>query len=208
MKKKPMLMKKVLDYKPLFSREIVGLIGTHRGAGVTHTGLMLAIYMGEELQKRTALLEVNDHYDMEVIEQSYEWDNFEDESFSYQNITCYKKVTLDQVPDLLNEPFDCFILDFGTDFSTCRKEFLRCTKKLVIGSQAEWNQWKLLRFHDSVKGIKGSDTWIYLIPYATDKTIKNLTHEFNRRIYTLPFEINPINYSNETVRLFYELLHN
>ena len=85
MKKKPILFDRVIGRKHNI-RQVIGLMGVHHGAGVTHTGLLLAFYMGEELGKRTAFLECNNHHDMILVQEAYEWSREAADNFTFHTI--------------------------------------------------------------------------------------------------------------------------
>lgn len=200
-----MLYDKLVVQGNNYTRETIGLIGTHHGTGVTHTGLMLTFYMAEELGKKTAFLECNNHHDMSLIQSAYEWSREEELSFSFHRITCFKEVSVKRIANILSDNYECVILDFGTDFLTNRDEFLRCDKKIVVGGQAEWSQQKLIRFINAVWPICGSETWQYVIPYANSKIIKKLKFEMKRNIFTIPFEEEPTVLSSKSRRFFAEM---
>ena len=205
MKSKPMLLDKINEREKNYARDVIGLIGTHHGVGVTHTGLMLAFYMGEELGKKTAYLECNNHHDMGLIQSAYEWSREEALSFSFHRITCFKEVSRNRIADIFSDDFECFILDFGTDFMGNSEEFLRCGTKIVIGGQAEWDQQKLIHFIEAVRVIRGNETWLHLIPYANPKIIAKLKNDWKRKICAVPFQAEPTMPSKVTNQMFDEI---
>jgi len=205
MKKKPILFNKVKQKDK--SRITIGIVGTHSGVGVTYTSLMLAFYLGDELGKKTALLEVNNHDDLNILQTAYQWSAEDNHSFSFGYITCYKKVTKKLLVELLNDNYERFILDFGWDLSNNRDEFLRCTTKIIVGSHAVWNLYKLKQFIKSVEHIRGNETWLYLIPGGEEKAISLLRKELNRHIYGIPLERDPIMLSRESLKLFSSLFN-
>lgn len=202
-----MLFERLMERDENYSREVIGLIGTHHGVGVTHTGLMLAFYMGEELGKKTAFLECNNHQDMSLLQVAYEWSREEQQSFSFHKINCFKEVPDNRIADIFSDNYECIILDFGIDFKENREEFLRCSTKIVIGGQAEWNKQRLIRFLKEVQTIRGSETWHYLIPYASPKVINNLKSEWNRNICAVPFQAEPTMPSKFTNQMFDKMFH-
>jgi hypothetical protein len=200
MKRKPILFKRIAEEHCGEGREVIGLIGTRHGAGVTFTGLMLAFYMGEERSKKTAFLECNEHHDMRLIQNAYEWSREEGNSFSFHKITCYKEVPLAQVPELFGENYECIILDFGIDFAANREELLRCNTKIVIGGRSQWDIQKLKLFIDSVKNIRGSENWLYFIPQTDHKIITEIKKEVMCSIWPVPVVSEPTAPSNDTNR--------
>lgn len=200
------LLKRLAGRNQRSYREVIGLIGTHHGAGVTYTGLMLAFYLGEELGKKIAYLECNRQKDMSLIQRAYEWSNEDEISFSYHQITCYREVKLDQIADILGEDYECVIVDFGTDFTGSRAEFIRCTRKIVIGGHSEWDQTKLREFAQAAQAIPGSETWMYLIPQANERTIVKIKNEIKHKVFSVPVEMEPTRLCRSSKLFIKELL--
>lgn len=205
MKRKPMLFQKLQGTGQGRVREVIGLIGTHRGVGVTHTALMLAFYMGEELGRKTALLECNNHRDLELVQEAYEWSRSELHSFSFHKISCYKEVFPERIPDIYGEEYECLILDFGDEFQKSREEFLRCTTKIVIGGAAEWELLKLHRFVQEADILRGCDSWLYFIPQASDRKVIRVTKEIKRKVWSVPRMEEPTLPSRTSYRFFNQL---
>jgi hypothetical protein len=202
MKHKPMLLEKIRGKNLGRGREVIGLIGTHHGVGVTHTALMLAFYMGEEHGKKTALLECNEHQDLRLIQTAYEWSREEASFFTFHKITFHPEVNPNHISELLGEDFDCFILDFGTDRNRNKDEFLRCGTKIVVAGRSEWDRQKLHRFVNASKAMRGSENWLYLIPQANDKTVTSLKREVERKVYAVPVNQEPTRPSHNSYRFF------
>jgi hypothetical protein len=200
-----MLFEKINGMHQCMGREVIGLIGTHHGAGVTHTGLMLAFYMGTELGKKTAFLECNMHLDMQYLQKAYDWSIETKDSFSFHRTTCYKEVSAGKVAEIMGADYECIIMDFGIDFLSGRDEFLRCSTKIVIGGDSEWDIPKLLKFSDMTKEISGSENWLYFIPRANNKTITKLRNEATLSVWAVPTNDEPVVPSQDTNRFFRRL---
>ena len=202
MKRKPMLISKLERKVQGRGREVIGLIGTHRGVGVTYTGLMLAFYMGEEIGIKTAFLECNKHQDMRLIQKAYEWSEEEESFFSFHLITCYKEVTTKHISGISGEDYECLILDFGTDWEGNREEFLRCSTKIVVGGRSEWDIQKLERFAKVADASKGNDSWLYFIPRASDKTVIRIRNEVKHKVWAVPVTEEPVLPTNSSNQFF------
>ncbi len=205
MRKKPMLYTKVYRNRNHI-KEVIGLLGIRPGAGVTYTGILLAFYLGEELGRRTAFLEVNHHQDLSLLQPVYEWNGETAGSFTYGNITFYKDVKVHQVAEMMGAGYDYFILDFGTDFQGNKEEFLRCDRKLLLSGHSEWDIGKLIRFIRRNYMTRGSDTWLPLIPLAPKKVLHRLEKELTKTFYSVPFEADVTKPSKAFIRLFEGLL--
>lgn len=197
-----MLLSKIRKEGRSNKREVIGLIGAHPGAGVTYTALLLAFYFGSELGKKTAYLECNMHHDMKFLQQVYEWNKEESTFFDFGQITFYRDVEINIIPNILSNQFDCFILDFGCDYLSNRDELLRCQTKIILSGHAEWNKQKLLTFTHSIQVSQDMNSWIYLVPLGAQKLITGLRRKMNSYVYSIPYEVDPTNPSKQTVQLF------
>lgn len=206
MRHKPMLLGKLAMEGGGKVREVIGLIGIRAGTGVTYTGMMLSFYLGNELARKTAFVECSSHKDMELMQKVYEWNSEEDETFHFRNITCYKNVNPKRIADILGEDYEYVVIDFGSDLSVNREEFLRCSLKAVVGGRSEWDVLKLLTFISSHETLRCSDTWHYLIPQAADRMVTRLKKETHRRIWAVPYTEEPTRPNRSTKQFFKELL--
>lgn len=201
-----MLLKKLRD-KCSYEKKIIGLVGVNRGAGVTYTGMLLAYFFGVEKGVRTAYLECNNHQDFNRLQEAYEWCVEDERSFAMDRITYYKSVEASRIAGILNEDYDCYILDFGTDFISSKEEFMRCSKKIIIGNHGVWNMGKMISFLKSIENIKGSKNWLYMIPCADRRAILRMVNKTDRYFCQVPFEPDPTILSKKTVGLFQSLFY-
>lgn len=186
-------------------KRTIGLIGINRGVGVTYTGMLLAYYFSTEKRIKIAYLECNNHQDFERLQEAYEWSKEDERSFSLDRITYFKQVSKNQIPEILNDDYNCYILDFGTNYSESFDEFIRCHNKIIIGDRAIWNQNRIVTFIKSIDKIKGSKHWIHMIPCAGKRLSMGIANETDRCIYGIPNEPDPTSLSKETHKLFYNL---
>jgi hypothetical protein len=202
LKRKPMLLSNLKAGCMRSKREVIGLVGSHHGAGVTYTGLMLAFFMGEERGKKTAFLECNNHLDMKLIEEAYIWTKSERLSFSFQQITCFREVSPEYTPEVFGEDYECLILDFGIDLEKNRDEFLRCNTKIVVGGRSEWDLRKLKNFMESSQAFNGSGAWLYFIPQATEKRAIQISKQTGHKVWPVPVSEDPAAPSRSVNRFF------
>jgi hypothetical protein len=184
----------------------IGLVGINRGVGVTYTGMLLASYFGIDRSIKTAYLECNNHMDFARLQEAYEWSKEEDCSFALDSITYYKQVIHKRIPEILCDDYDCYILDFGTDYTNSMDEFIRCGNKIIIGDSAIWNQSRLVSFIKEMENIKGSKSWIYSIPLAKGGLIRRMSSDTKRYFFKIPYESDPTSLSRKTYKLFHSLL--
>ncbi len=201
MRNRPILLSKIAHRGRIRTREVIGLIGTHHGTGVTHTALMLAFYLGEELGKRTALVECNGHRDMGLIQEAYEWHRGTGAQFSYHRVTCCMEAGPDRIVQLMGEDYEYILLDFGTDLMKNREELLRCSIRIAVGGQSEWDMRKLGQFIQKLDNIGGDDSWLYFIPRGKERVIQRIQKEIKQKIWAVPEVVDPTRMNHET-RLF------
>ena len=205
MKRKPMLLKRLSESPYNKDKITIGLIGINRGVGVTYTGMLLASYFGEEKRMKTAYLECNNHMDFEMLQGAYEWSNEKDNCFELDKTTYYKQVSYKQIPEILGQTYDCYILDFGTDYRDAIDEFIRCGNKIIVGGTAIWNRIRMVSFIKNMESIKGSRNWIHMIPHAKGSFIRGLCNETNRCFFSIPYEPGPTSLSKDTIKLLNSL---
>ena len=201
-----MLLEKVARNHSAYGKKTIGIVGTHPGVGVTYTGIMISFFAGDELGRSAAYLECNSNRDMERLENIYQWEKQEVNSFYFQGVTIYKNVSMEKRFDLFMEEHDWIVMDFGSEFENNKIEFLRCDIKVVVGNYVDWNYGKLSRFMQSCNSFSGNETWIHLIPYANKVTVNKIKKETERIIYSVPFVENPLYLTDEVIKLFYEIL--
>lgn len=205
MKRKPMLLKRLSESPCNRDKITIGLIGVNRGVGVTYTSMLLASYFGEEKRIKTAYLECNDHKDLEKLQEAFEWSDEEDNCFSLDKITYYKQVGYKQIPEILGLDYDCFVIDFGTDYTDAIDEFIRCGSKIIVGDIAIWNRMRIVSFIKNMENMKGSRYWIHMIPYAKGSLIRSLCNETKRCFLRIPYEPDPTSLSRDTNKLLHGL---
>lgn len=206
MKHKSILLKRLTQDNRGRCLEVIGLIGTHHGVGVTHLGLLLAFYFGEEMGRKTAILECNQHHDMRLIQSAYEWNENNAMSFSFRRITCYHEVRTDQITQIFGEDHEVIIMDFGTDLASNMEELLRCTTKIVIGGSSEWDILKLKDFISKTEKLHGSEHWLYCLPRCNERTIHVLRREVKRKIWAVPEAQEPTRLNNNVKQFLKEFL--
>lgn len=200
-----MLYKKLFGNTSYEEKRIIGLLGVTRGAGVTHTGMLMSYYFSTEKRINTAYLECNNHMDFERLQKVYEWDKEDTKSFTLDRITYFKQVAHNEISEILSDDYGCYILDFGTDFVSWKEEFNRCGTKIIIGDQAIWNLSKMITFLKSLDNIRGSKKWIHMIPCANKRVLMGMTNKTGRDFLRIPYEPDSFFLTKETYRLFQNL---
>ncbi|WMJ85671.1 hypothetical protein [Anaerocolumna sp. MB42-C2] len=209
MKSEPILMKKIKKEK-VQGKFIIGLMGTHPGAGVTHFGIMLSNYFSEYLGLKTAFLECGLRDDFPYLHQHFyapDGDLQNLDFFTIHRVTFYKKRNLQGIPEIIGDQYDCIILDLGTDMVKNRSEFLRCDKKIVVSSLSVWKEHEMRQFIENAKHIKNNEQWVYVIPFTDNTTVNRVSKKLQRIVYAVPYEPDPFLLSVLTINYFQKLFN-
>lgn len=205
-----MLIQNLVSGKRKSDKIVIGLIGTHKGVGVTHLGIMLSNYLSKHKGFRVAYLEMNMEDDIKYLLYAFESDMdklCEVNQFSIFNTTYYKNVRDPELIKILNEDYEYFILDFGTDFNKNKNELLRCDVKLVIGSLTEWKRQYLVQFIDNKRELPSFSNWKYLIVFGQRKDLIIASSEFHIKLNRIGYEPDPFLLSKESKDLFQKLIY-
>lgn len=209
MKKNPILISNIVRGKKRTDKVVIGIVGTHTGVGVTHTGIMLSNYLSEHKSVKTAYLEMNEEDDFKHLLYAYERcteETMEQNHFHINHTTYYKNVRDSELVTIFNEDFEYLILDFGTEFNKNRSEFLRCDIKLVIGSLTEWKRHELFEFVEENSEMPGFVHWKYLIVFGQKRDLRIASHELHTKLEWIGFEPDPYVLSKESIKVFQKII--
>ena len=144
----------------------IGILGCHPGAGVTQLAISLGTYCASRRRLRTACLELHKRSELaRLIPESALADSIHRHAlqcskapdaadtskaeffhFRLHGVDYYPNLAPDAVPRLLNMGYDYLILDLGSLNESAAAEFLRCDRKIVLGSLALWKAWSYEEF--------------------------------------------------------------
>ena len=153
----------------------VYLVGAGPGAGVTHTGILLAEYLEERRGARTLFLEVNSHKDICCVKKeilSADYRCLQDENWEEQQI----------------EGYDYVVADLGTDIRFWQKGLSNQAIGILIGNGAPWRQERFFRAVQGVKSQRTEFTWRGLLSLGSEKEAKSLTRKLGIPIYALGWQ--------------------
>lgn len=188
---------------------VIGILGTHKGCGVTHLGIMMANYLSNYMGYRTAFLECYPQNDIQHLQNYVYRDDFvakEQEEFKIRHVSYHRSVQEHTLPEVFGDAYDGVVLDLGSDFVRNKNEFLRCDKRIVVSSLAAWKHHELERFIKNSNYIKSSSQWLYMIPFGQKRDIKEASKDFHKEIYGIPYETDPFTISKSTLQLFQKLI--
>ena len=118
---------------------VIGVIGAGRRTGVTHLCVLMANYLTGAGQRRTAVIEWNDHGDFRRMEKvCARRENVtgekEENVFKALGVTYFCRGNADTLAGCMNGPYDDIIIDFGEAAPAPRAEWLRCQVRMMVVS--------------------------------------------------------------------------
>ncbi|BCJ97262.1 hypothetical protein [Anaerocolumna chitinilytica] len=205
----------------VFGKQIIGIAGTHKGAGVTHLGLMLTTCLSEGLGLNTAYLHWTDNKDVCFLRNHFcpedKNDSF-DEEFQVSRAVFYPRVRREKMFDILSEGYDCIVMDFGSSYKDHREEFLRCDKKIIVSCLSPWKRFYLEEFIAETEEIPESANWIYGINHSSAKEVSDAVRRLKGKasdgrtlpgkILTIPYEKDPFFLSPDAMNFTKYILNN
>lgn len=103
--------------------------------GTTNLSLATANYLANKQLASTAYLELNATREISQLNSKQT-----SGKFSYLNIDFFSEVTLRQLPEILQQNYAYYILDFGVPNSYTFPEFLRCDIRIAVCSYSPWKR--------------------------------------------------------------------
>lgn len=204
MEVKRWLKKEIKQLKSRKEKYIIGIAGTESGVGTTHFAIMLAEFLTDIRGEKTALLELNQKRDFQKIQKLIKEE--EQDFFSIQEVTYFKEVKEEKLVYLFNMDYHYFILDFGKDLEQYKNEFLRCDKKMIIGSLIEWKRNSLFCFIEKYQNIFGNEDWNYFITFGQKKEIKEVSRLIKRKLWAINYVASPYCLSREIMEIFCKVI--
>ncbi len=176
--------------KTLSVPQTIGIGGIEHGSGATHLALALTNLLANRQRKKTAYLELNPNRQIACL-SSGSAQSF----FRFLGMDFYPEATFEQLPKLLGKPYACFVLDLGVlnpSSAACR-EFLRCQKKLVVGSVCPWKEARYGKWMESFfsQYQNHSEEIILLGNLGIKEDILRFRRKYRVSVQTVPFLENP-----------------
>lgn len=199
----------------------IGILGTERGVGATHLGIALANYCCSFHHAKTALLEVNPTGEFgrlaEYSESSLLGTGFgndtsprragigKDSSLlrTHTDTECgsriliygvdyYPSVPLSALSAFYNLDYRYVILDYGAAERERYQDFLRCDRKLIVGSLSPWKKdcyEEFLQAYQPIQQHGGNTVYLALFGYKAD--LLEFSHQHHLSMRAVPFIANP-----------------
>ena len=187
----------------------IGITSAYKGAGATHLGLMLTSCMSEGLGLKTAYLHCQNSKDIAYLYNYFHSlaEGVRRESFTVANATFYPYVSSEMIAHILARSYDCVVLDFGNNYSEYKEEFLRCDKKIAVGSLIPWKRYYLEEFIRKSGNVTGSADWIYAVTHTDSKAAAKGAKQLQKKLSVIPYLEDPFYLSSEAMNITKSIIY-
>ncbi len=176
--------------KPEKNSRIIGIAGAGRGTGVTHMCILTANYMASALDRRTALIQWNDHGGLEGLREICLADlkqctDIEAHKYKIFGVTYYTHGSPQILTGCLDGPYEETIIDFGELRQEVREDWLRCSVQILMGALCEWKLKAFLGHLAEDRGGRGRR--IYMAAFGSEDMRKQIERRFRITLIRVPF---------------------
>lgn len=173
---------------------------------MTHLAIALCNYCASKQKKKCAYLELHGRNEISRLVPEAKLLSSVSCGIGVQSrphirlcgVDYYPAVTVHEVPTLLNCGYDYLIFDVGALDEGMFSEFLRCDRKLVLGSLAPWKSWKyeafFQKFTDDIKLREGFD---YFVQTGSAKELVSFSKTHHIKMQVVPFIKDPFHIEKE-----------
>lgn len=172
----------------------IGIIGIERGCGATHLAIALANYLQSGMGKKTAFIELSGKNELkEMIQKEGKGKK------KLLGVSYFTDINTEKIPEIMNSKYEAFVLDLGSDYTAAREEFLRCDRKIVIGSISPWKIFAYEHFIKNVIVAENYESWEFLVLFANLSDKKKVQKRYEMHLASVPWIENPFYLKKEDI---------
>ncbi|MFP3155675.1 hypothetical protein LQZ18_14855 [Lachnospiraceae bacterium ZAX-1] len=112
-------------------------------------------------------------------------------NFWIHNVCFYANVEKNAMGAILNQDFQYFILDLGSDSQKGKEEFLRCSGKIVVGSLNPWKRQTYYHFIETTSIWEINGQCMYLSLFGNKRENKKCRCTYGINMESIPFILDP-----------------
>lgn len=163
----------------------MGVIGAGRACGVTHFVVWTANWLQSVCKDQTAVLECNDHGDFQRLLSKCR-NNTGDHAAEVMGVSYYPEAGNLQLMNCMNNNYKRILIDYGEYSLQNAADWLRCDKKILIGSFSEWRNEKFLEML-SKQEPNNHNKWVCAAVFGSEELQLTVEKELGVRIVRLPY---------------------
>lgn len=103
----------------------------------------------------------------------------------------FTDIYVGKIPEIMNSGYEAVVLDLGVDYVAAREEFLRCDRKVVIGSISPWKISAYEHFFEDVIALENYELWEFLVLFANLLDKKSIQKRYGVHTLSVPWIENP-----------------
>lgn len=177
----------------------IGVVGAGSGVGTTFLSMALADYFAEYKRKGTTLLEAGGQRQLGSLCPK-------EQVFSVGKVCVYPHVQSEEIPQLCNKEQEITILDLGNDYKKVRLDFLRCSRKILIGSMAPWKKSEYFRVMDQIQQEENYKQWLRsVILFGKKEEVRTIMAKYKVVASRMPYMQQPYPSGKEEENFFRRL---
>ncbi len=178
---------------------MIGLIGTEKGAGVTHTSLLLARYFSKQRGK-VAVVEWGDQDAIAMIRRTYEGQEGVSKSshdfnepYVFRRVHYYEQGNDERIALVRRSGYQVVIVDFGEHEKKKEDMFNQMDMQLVVGRGNDWKYHKIEEYYQKIAyvNIQKYKDLILILTCGTKEEKRHLQQKVKGRIETVSFHKDP-----------------
>lgn len=161
--------------------------------GATTLSIAITNFLCNKIRKKAAYLELNGTHAISALA-----DQSGSNSFYYYGMNLFPNGTFLQLPEILSQSYDYFVLDLGVLNPNNYREFLQNDLGLVVGSVCPWKSAQYGAFLQKYFHNKTDrpETIRYLGTFGIKEDLKQFAHRYGFPVTSFPYLENPFQLSS------------
>lgn len=172
--------------------QTIGIAGAQRGVGVTHLAIMLSNYIKAKGGQKVCVVEANETGAFIELKNQYAekvWNIQGVDAFSIAGVT-YVIAGKEKLDLVYNQAMDYVVLDFG-EMNRYSKDYITCSKKIMVGNLNPWNSSKMLSFMESFIAMGYSGKVKYVSRFGPKEELRQIKASYKHTVKIAPNEPDP-----------------
>lgn len=187
------------------ARQSIGLVGSDRGVGVTHTAIAMAVYCRHIMGARSALYEWNETNTFSDIEAICKTKKLDNKSYRLHGIDIYKDGSLGDYLSVAQMDYEYIIIDFGELSEENRTHISRCQRCEYVLSLSEWKIDKSMELL-LMPCERNKERRDYLTVFGSEENAEKIKRRFRRDIIRLPYSADAFTLSSDMYNVLRSIL--
>lgn len=187
------------------ARQSIGVVGSDRGVGVTHTAIAMAMYCRHVIGVKTALYEWNETDAFSDIESICKTKKLDNKSYRLHDIDIYKDGSLGDYLNVAQMDYEYIIIDFGKLSEDNRAHISRCQRCEYVVSLSEWKIDKSMELL-LMPCERSIDRQDYLTVFGSEENAKKIKRRFRKDIIRVPYSADAFILSSDMYNVLKSIL--